>query len=274
MNTKELQIALYQAGFDPGPIDGITGKKTRAAIIAFQTAKGLKADGIAGPLTLRALGAVVADAAAPGEIQNAARVSPVCVDLIKAWEGLHDGNKQTTLLEPEPDPIGIYTLGWGHALTDETGRFIRNKAASDRWMQKHFGKPAITRDEAKALLATDINDFLESVVPMLKGIRTTQAQLDALVSFAFNTGAAALNGSTLLKRHKAGVPVSDRIDIGKLKTASQAGSVAGNTEYAFAAWSNSGGKWLLGLFRRRVSEALIYAGKPLEEALSTAQAIR
>ena len=35
------QSALKAAGFDPGPIDGITGKKTRAAIAAFQKAKSL-----------------------------------------------------------------------------------------------------------------------------------------------------------------------------------------------------------------------------------------
>lgn len=274
MNTLQLQIALYQQGFDPGPIDGIAGRKTRAAIIAFQKARGLKPDGVVGPLTLRALGAIVPPAVKPDEIQQAARVSPVCIDLIKAWEGLHDGNKATTLLEPEADPVGIFTLGWGHALTDSAGRFIKSKAAADQWMLKNFGKLAITRDEAKTLLSIDVNEFLEDVLPLIASARTTQAQLDAIVSFAFNVGARSFAGSTLLKRHKDGVPVSATLDLAKLKDASRSGSTAGNTEYAFAAWSNASGRWLLGLFRRRVSEALVYAGKPLSEALSTAQAIR
>jgi len=57
MNTLDLQKKLLAMGFDPGPPDGITGPKTEAAIIDFQTAKGLAADGIVGPKTLAALDA-------------------------------------------------------------------------------------------------------------------------------------------------------------------------------------------------------------------------
>jgi cytochrome c-type biogenesis protein CcmH/NrfG len=39
---KKLQEALKAKGQDPGPIDGIMGSKTRAAIKAFQEANGLK----------------------------------------------------------------------------------------------------------------------------------------------------------------------------------------------------------------------------------------
>lgn len=45
---KTLQQALKDAGFDPGPIDGIIGKRT---IRAFQRSRGLAVDGIAGPIT-------------------------------------------------------------------------------------------------------------------------------------------------------------------------------------------------------------------------------
>ncbi len=47
----QVQKALTQAGFFTGKIDGIIGKKTRAAIRAFQEANGLKVDGRCGPLT-------------------------------------------------------------------------------------------------------------------------------------------------------------------------------------------------------------------------------
>ncbi|MBI2881601.1 MAG: peptidoglycan-binding protein, partial [Candidatus Tectomicrobia bacterium] len=46
------QAALKKAGFDPGPIDGVAGRKTRAAVMAFQKANGLKADGRVGKTTL------------------------------------------------------------------------------------------------------------------------------------------------------------------------------------------------------------------------------
>ena len=35
------QSALKAAGFDPGAVDGVTGKKTRSALAAFQKAKNL-----------------------------------------------------------------------------------------------------------------------------------------------------------------------------------------------------------------------------------------
>ena len=50
-DVTELQRALRSWGFDPGKIDGIFGEKTKAAVLAFQKAAGLKADGIAGPKT-------------------------------------------------------------------------------------------------------------------------------------------------------------------------------------------------------------------------------
>jgi peptidoglycan hydrolase-like protein with peptidoglycan-binding domain len=50
-NMRQIQIALKNAGYDPGPIDGKNGKKTRDALKAFQKAKGLKPDGKAGKLT-------------------------------------------------------------------------------------------------------------------------------------------------------------------------------------------------------------------------------
>jgi hypothetical protein len=42
---KEFQAALYFTGFDPGPIDGIIGTRTRAALEDFQANCGLISDG-------------------------------------------------------------------------------------------------------------------------------------------------------------------------------------------------------------------------------------
>ncbi len=53
--AMRIQRALKKAGFNPGPVDGISGKKTRAAVRAFQKANGLKADGIARKMTLAKL---------------------------------------------------------------------------------------------------------------------------------------------------------------------------------------------------------------------------
>jgi murein L,D-transpeptidase YcbB/YkuD len=55
VTPTQLQKALRRAGYDPGPIDGRIGKKTRAAVKAFQRRQNLKADGIVGERTWSAL---------------------------------------------------------------------------------------------------------------------------------------------------------------------------------------------------------------------------
>lgn len=51
-----LQKVLATHGFDPGSKDGLFGPKTERAVLAFQRAKGLEADGVVGPKTWNALG--------------------------------------------------------------------------------------------------------------------------------------------------------------------------------------------------------------------------
>ncbi len=51
----ELQKALLRAGYDPGPVDGRLGKKTRSAVKAFQKKHHLTADGVVGEKTWAAL---------------------------------------------------------------------------------------------------------------------------------------------------------------------------------------------------------------------------
>jgi soluble lytic murein transglycosylase-like protein len=51
-----LQTALRAQGHYRGPIDGIAGPQTRAAVRQFQQSRGLSVDGIAGPATRAALG--------------------------------------------------------------------------------------------------------------------------------------------------------------------------------------------------------------------------
>lgn len=50
-----IQRALKAQGFDPGMVDGSFGRKTAAAVRAFEAAKGLVADGLLDPQTVEAL---------------------------------------------------------------------------------------------------------------------------------------------------------------------------------------------------------------------------
>ena len=54
-NAKQIQIALSNAGYSLGTIDGKIGKKTKNAIKAFQREKGLVVDGKVGKQTWSAL---------------------------------------------------------------------------------------------------------------------------------------------------------------------------------------------------------------------------
>jgi peptidoglycan hydrolase-like protein with peptidoglycan-binding domain len=49
--VRDLQEALKALGHDPGPVDGVFGATTEAAVKAFQQAKGIAVDGIVGRVT-------------------------------------------------------------------------------------------------------------------------------------------------------------------------------------------------------------------------------
>ena len=53
--VMQIQRALLKAGHNPGPIDGIIGSQTKAALVSYQKAKGLAVGGITFE-TLRSLG--------------------------------------------------------------------------------------------------------------------------------------------------------------------------------------------------------------------------
>lgn len=59
-DVKDVQFILRNWGYFKGPIDGIFGEDTKAAVIQFQQKHGLKADGVVGDETGAALGINVA----------------------------------------------------------------------------------------------------------------------------------------------------------------------------------------------------------------------
>lgn len=55
LDVRKLQEILNGGGYNAGPIDGIFGPQTLAAVKAFQASKNIPADGIVGPITWGAL---------------------------------------------------------------------------------------------------------------------------------------------------------------------------------------------------------------------------
>lgn len=56
-DVRALQTTLAQIGYSPGPVDGVFGDLTAAAVRSFQLEAGIKVDGLAGRETVAALAA-------------------------------------------------------------------------------------------------------------------------------------------------------------------------------------------------------------------------
>lgn len=139
--------------------------------------------------------------------------------LIKSFEGFS--------ARPYLCPAGVPTIGYGATYYPD-------------------GKKVTMRD--KPVLEADATVMLRSMLVQYENgveryvqVPITQGQFDALVSFAYNLGLAALKGSTLLRL------VNERNFVG---AAAQ-----------FSRWNKASGKVLPGLTRRREAERKLFVGQ-------------
>ena len=129
-------------------------------------------------------------------------IHPDGLELVKKWEGIMDGDPTTLNLDPYIDPVGIWTIGWGHAIRDPAsaaGSYLRGPAAKATAFALYPG--GITRAQAETLLKADLLDAARDVEHFVK-VPLTDLQFAALCSFEFNCG--GLRRSTLLKLLNAG----------------------------------------------------------------------
>lgn len=145
------------------------------------------------------------------------RTSRAGLDLITSFEGFYPSWYL--------DPVGVRTVGYGHT--------------SER-IPAGITVP-LTREEALDLLKSDLKGY-EAAVRRAVRVPLSQPQFDALVSFTFNVGAGALDGSTLLRR----------LNAGDLDAAAR----------EFHRWVHGGGRVLPGLVRRRAAEAALFMSSP------------
>jgi len=158
------------------------------------------------------------------------------IDLIKSFEGLVDGNPRTVNLDPYIDPVGIYTIGWGHAIKYGNGFLSKHTPHAPRVAAELYPE-GITRAEAEALLQSDILSHSLPVEGLLT-VPLTDNQFAAVVSFTFNLGVGAFRRSALRRWLNAG-----RFDLAAAE---------------FPKWNKAGGKVLKGLTRRRRAEAALF----------------
>lgn len=133
------------------------------------------------------------------------------IEMLKKFEGCR--------LEAYRCPAGVLTIGYGHTQGVKEGM-------------------KISQAEAEHMLVKDL-EYYEQMVGMMVTVELTPHQADALTSFAYNCGVAALRKSTLLKL------VNQNPKDPKIRD-------------AFMMWTKAGGKVLPGLVRRREAEADLF----------------
>lgn len=144
------------------------------------------------------------------------KASQKCIELIKRFEGFS--------AKPYLCPAGVPTIGYG-STRDTDGKPIT---------MQH---PPITEAQARALLAATLVTYEDAVNRYVK-VPLNQNQFDALVDFAYNTGAKNLLTSTLLKK----------LNVGDYAGASK----------EFGKWVYGGTKKLNGLVKRREAERQLF----------------
>ena len=122
------------------------------------------------------------------------------IELIKAFEGIPDGDPSTVGLDAYICPAGVWTIGWGHAIMDG-GKQLTGPGNKARARALYPG--GITRDQAEALLRGDLVPRAASLFSVLK-VTLNDGQFGALMALVFNIGAGNLAASTLLRKVNAG----------------------------------------------------------------------
>lgn len=119
---------------------------------------------------------------------NTMKTSNKGIELLKHFEGLHDGDKSKPGLQPEMDPIGIWTIGWGRVLYNKfTGKQLKGKDDYKIIESQYPEFLNITEQKADELLVEDIAKMEIKVKKNLAN-PIEQNKFDALVAHTYNTG--------------------------------------------------------------------------------------
>lgn len=161
-------------------------------------------------------------------------INNATLDLVKSAEGIPDGDPSTATIDPYLDPVGIWTIGWGHAISWQ-GQWL--KGPENRAQAQALYPGGITLAQAQDLLKSDLLNAGRDV-SLVVTVALNDNQFGALVSFTFNLGINNLRTSTLLQ---------------KLNQSDYAGA-----SNEFPRWVKAGGNVLPGLVKRRQAEQALF----------------
>ena len=130
---------------------------------------------------------------------------------VSGWEGCR--------LIAYQDIAGVWTIGYGH-----TGPEV-------------FSGLVISQELAAEWLIDDLERHAAAISSAVK-VSVSRNQFVALLSFAFNVGAAAFKRSSVLKNLNNGAPMQ--------------------AAESFKLWVKAGGKRVTGLVRRRAAESKLF----------------
>jgi lysozyme len=171
------------------------------------------------------------------------KLIPEVIELICHYESLHDGDLTRIGAQPKMDPVGIWTVGYGHALWCK---------AEQRWYKGEKDRatvyrmyPGLSVEQAKTLLLTDLPQYEESMLGMIKRRDLSPELYSGLTSFTYNAGT----------HYKNALGIRVPFKMWSLVDAYPDPQVLYN--YWCTSVIKAGGKVLNGLVYRRQSEAVL-----------------
>lgn len=152
MTVKERQRLLAERGFYHGQIDGIDGRETSAATIAFKKSVGLRARDFVGPVTMMALRKGITPASANIASDGHVYLMPTWLRLAYSHLGLREikGRTHNMTIVGFWERLGLHfrddetpwCAGFVNAMIRDAGLPIvaKNRAAALEWCWNGYGQ--------------------------------------------------------------------------------------------------------------------------------------
>ena len=133
MNTLKIQQLLRLAGFDPGPVDGIPGRRTTQAVQLFQAAHRLRVDGVVGPATWAALESAAGFGTVSDPAQAAALAKSSASGPYPATPWMDTALSLKGLLEAKGAANNPTIMGWASRLPKTVRGYYLSKGDAIPW---------------------------------------------------------------------------------------------------------------------------------------------